>query len=273
MREHIELTGGARMAYALDDHTDPWRPADTVIFLHGIAESSEAWRAWVPYFSRRHKVIRPDLRGFGASTPMPLEFEWSLDVLVSDVDKLMTSLGLQSAHLVGAKLGGLIAMKFAARHPDRVKTLVIPGATVALAFLAPSIPGKVERMQREGIAAWAESTMRDRMGSGMDAQAVNWWIDLMGRAPASSVLGVYRMLPAIDIRSELPEIKAPTLVITSEDSGYYGSVEAFRAWQQTIPDSELQTLPGDSYHVAASHPDACAAKAAAFVAARAGSRA
>jgi pimeloyl-ACP methyl ester carboxylesterase len=41
------------------------------LFVHGLAESGEAWRGWVPYFSRRYRVARIDLRGFGRSTPMP----------------------------------------------------------------------------------------------------------------------------------------------------------------------------------------------------------
>ena len=48
---YLALPGGGKLYYALDDHTDAWRPAETVIFVHGYAETSEAWRGWVPHFS------------------------------------------------------------------------------------------------------------------------------------------------------------------------------------------------------------------------------
>jgi len=56
-------------------------------------------------------------------------------------------------------------------------------------------------------------------------------------------------------------------VITTEGSGL-ASVEETRAWQQRIPDSELLVLPGDSYHVAASHAVQCAQATLAFMARR-----
>ena len=68
--------------------------------------------------------------------------------------------------------------------------------------------------------------------------------------------------PAVDITADLPNIAAPTLVMTSTNSGYYGTSKAFANWQRNIPDSELVLIPGDSYHISASYPDACAGKAA-----------
>jgi pimeloyl-ACP methyl ester carboxylesterase len=56
----------------------------------------------------------------------------------------------------------------------------------------------------------------------------------------------------------------PTLVITTEGSGL-ASVEETRAWQQIIPNSDLLVLPGNSYHVAASHAIQCAQATLAFI--------
>jgi pimeloyl-ACP methyl ester carboxylesterase len=53
-------------------------------------------------------------------------------------------------------------------------------------------------------------------------------------------------------------------VITTDGSGL-GSVEAVRAWQKTIKASELMVVPGDSYHVAATHPELCAEAALDFI--------
>jgi pimeloyl-ACP methyl ester carboxylesterase len=57
--------------YLVDDYTDPWCTPGTILLLHGNAESSAAWYAWVPQLAHRYHVVRPDMRGFGASTPIP----------------------------------------------------------------------------------------------------------------------------------------------------------------------------------------------------------
>ena len=61
---YLELPD-CRLHYVVDDHTDPWTRPDTVLFVHGFTESTEAWRGWVPHFSRRYRVVRIDQRGFG----------------------------------------------------------------------------------------------------------------------------------------------------------------------------------------------------------------
>ena len=58
------------------------------------------------------------MRGYGASTPMPRDFPWSLDVVIDDFIRLMDELGIERFHLVGAKIAGMIARRFAARFPE-----------------------------------------------------------------------------------------------------------------------------------------------------------
>src|SRR5687768_12185074 len=70
--------------YAVDDFTDGWRAHDTVLFVHGLAESGEVWRPFVPHFARDFRVIRLDLRGFGRSTPMAADYPWHFNTLVAD---------------------------------------------------------------------------------------------------------------------------------------------------------------------------------------------
>jgi hypothetical protein len=61
-------------------------------------------------------------------------------------------------------------------------------------------------------------------------------------------------------------------VITTSSSGL-GSIEETRAWQEKIPSSRLLVMPGNSYHVAASHADQCAAETLRFIQSHGGGRA
>ena len=97
------------MHYEVDDFTDPWTSPETVLLLHGNAESGLAWWRWVPKLGRQYRVVRPDMRGFGQSSPMPRDYPWTLDRLIEDFCLLMDHLGIDRFHLVGAKIGGTVA--------------------------------------------------------------------------------------------------------------------------------------------------------------------
>jgi len=253
--------------YRVDDFTDPWATPETILLLHGNAESSLAWYAWVPRLARRFRVVRPDMRGYGASTPMPREFPWSLDVIIDDYARLMDSLGVRRFHLVGAKIGGIVARAFAARRAERVATLTVIGSPPPLRQGAERIPALTEEFETLGVEHWARRTMAGRLGDTFPAEGVEWWIKFMGGAPLSTLIGFNARINYSDIRADLPKIACPTLVITTHESGL-ASVEETRAWQETIRDSELLVIPGNSYHVAASHAERCAEATLEFIARR-----
>ena len=86
----------------------------------------------------------------------------------------------------------------------------------------------------------------------------------MAATATSTLAGFNASIANVDISAELPAIRCPTLVITTEGSAL-GTVDQTRAWQGLIPNSRLLVLPGDSYHVAASDADRCAQETLAFI--------
>lgn len=254
----FEISPGVHLAYAIDDFTDPWVPAPTVILLHGLAESGEAFRAFVPALSRHARVLRLDLRGYGASTPMPADHAWRFDELVSDVVAMLAHLGLARVHVVGGKIGGTIALALAARHPGLVDRLAVLGGPASLTGMASRTPEWRAHIAAQGVPAWVAASNTGRMGTRMTPAALGWWTETMGRTAASTLDGFLQMVPSVDVTAEVDRIAAPTLVVTTTGSGL-GSVDEVRAWQERIAGSRLVVLDNDSYHVAASDPDATAA--------------
>src|SRR5688572_20686836 len=94
--------------YEDDDLTDPWRVPKPVLLVHGMAESSRAWYAWVTHLSRWLRVLRPDLRGFGRSTvpDNAADYPWSTTNFAADLVNFLDALDIDAVHIVGAKLGG-----------------------------------------------------------------------------------------------------------------------------------------------------------------------
>ena len=251
--------------YRTDDFTDPWSAPETVLLLHGNAESSLAWYAWVPTLARRYRVVRPDMRGFGASTPMPRDFPWSLDRIIEDFCLLMDSLQTRRFHLVGAKIAGVIARAFAARRPERIASLTVVGSPPPLRAGSEKIPELTREIETKGVEHWARRNMAGRLGDSFPAAGVEWWAKFMGSTAQSTELGFNATINYSDIRADVKRIACPTLVITTEGSGL-ASVEETRAWQEQIPRSRLLVLPGNSYHVAATHAAQCAQATLDFIA-------
>jgi pimeloyl-ACP methyl ester carboxylesterase len=255
--------------YQVDDFTSPWSEPETILMMHGNAESGASWYGWVPSLAGHYRLVRPDMRGSGASTPMPRDFPWTLDVMIDDYCRLMDSLGVERFHVVSAKIGGTIARAFAARRPERVRTLTVVGSPTPLRVGADAaIPERIKEFDEGGVEKWARRTMGGRLGSSFPPEGVEWWIKFMGRTAVSTQVGFIGFIANADIRADVPKITCPTLVITTEGSGL-ASVDETRAWQQTIPNSELLVLPGDSYHVAASDAERCAEATLEFIQRRA----
>ena len=260
----IKLGADLDMHYEIDDFTDPWKDSETILMLHGNCESGAVWFGWVPHLARDFRIVRPDMRGYGRSTPVPRDFAWTIDVVIDDFIGLMDRLGVARFHLVGAKIAGFIARRFAARFPDRVITLTVVGTPPPIYDVAARVESLTAEIERGGIEGWARRSMAGRLGSRFPAAGVEWWIRLMSRTPVSSQICFVRNIPKADITADLPRIQCPTLVITTEGSAL-GSVESTRAWQQMIPHSTLLVLPGDSYHAAASDADRCAQATREFI--------
>jgi 3-oxoadipate enol-lactonase len=257
---------GLDMHYEVDDFTDPWTQPETILLLHGNCESGAAWYGWVPHLARRFRVVRPDMRGFGRSTPMARNFPWTLDVLIEDYIRLMDALRIERFHLVGAKIGGTIARPFAARRAERVLTLTVVGSPPPFREGAKQrIPAWTKDFEQNGVEAWARRTMAGRLGASFPPEGVEWWTRYMGRTDRESQIGFIGTIACVDITQDILKIRCPTLVITTQESGL-ASVEENRAWQQKIPNSKLLVLPGNSYHVAVSDAEGCVKATLEFIA-------
>ena len=252
------------MHYLVDDYSDPWLKPDAILLIHGNNESGAAWYGWTPHLARKFKVVRPDMRGFGASTPMPRDFPWTLDIVIDDYLRLMDALNIERFHLVGAKIGGVIGRAFAARHPDRVRTLTVAGSPPPMRADKDTLAARVKEVEELGIEYWARRSMGSRLGTTFPQAGVEWWIKYMGRTALSTEIGFVGTINFSDITEDVKKIKCPMLVITTEESGL-GSVAQMRAWQQQVAHSELVVLKGDSFHAAATDPDASALATRDFV--------
>jgi pimeloyl-ACP methyl ester carboxylesterase len=258
---------GVEIAYELFG-----RPADPpILLIHGLATQMLGWPDGLCRMlaDRGHAVIRFDNRDVGLSTHFhdapPVDVpallrgdvstaSYRLSNMARDTTGLMDALELDSAHLVGASLGGTIAQTVAIEHPERVRTLTSimsttgdpavgqPTREALAAILAPPASDREGFIARTVRAyevvgspgfAFDRSALEERTGKAFDR----------GYDPP----GVMRQLAALvasgDRTERLRTVRVPTLVIHGR-ADPLADVSGGRATAAAIPGAELVTYEG-----------------------------
>jgi pimeloyl-ACP methyl ester carboxylesterase len=94
-----------------------------VVLIGGLGSQIESWATQVPVYSKHFKVVVFDNRGAGRSQkPEP---GYTTEDLADDAAALMDVLGIETAHIVGKSMGGMIGQWLAIKHPEKVRKLVL----------------------------------------------------------------------------------------------------------------------------------------------------
>lgn len=117
--------GGHEIVYL--ERTAPNESAEVLLLLHGFTADKGNWPRFVRRIEPRYRVIAPDWPAHGESTYIP-DGDYSIAAQAERLEGFLDALDVTSAHLVGNSMGGAIAARFAARHPDRVRTLTLMNA-------------------------------------------------------------------------------------------------------------------------------------------------
>jgi len=257
-----------------EDHGDPAHPA--MLLIMGFGAQLTLWPIELveALVARGFRVIRYDNRDIGLShkfdgvrAPGLIKLTllgklgikprvpYTLADMADDGAGLLDALGIQSAHIVGASMGGMIAQHFAARHPRRTLSLTSIFSTTGNPKLPPArreaIAVLIKRPQstEEGLLVEHGMLLARTIGSpGYPAEEVRLRANVTANVRRSFYPeGPTRHLSAIvadgDRRKMLRGIAAPTLVLHGEDDPLV-PVEGGRDTAASIPGARLKTIPG-----------------------------
>lgn len=269
----VKGVGKPTLHYRVDDYTDPWTNAGAILLQHGYARSSLFWHAWVPHLARFYKVVRPDLRGHGAS---PVDFapatESTLAGYVGDVLAVLNELKLDTIHYCGESFGGVIGMVLAAEHPERVRTLSMVSAPVyqsqkSQAVYAAGFPTREEALRTLGTKKWAEVVYgaADFFPEGTDPALRRWYVGEIGKTDAEVLCGLNGLLRDANVKDWLPRIAAPVLSLYPT-SGLLTGSEQEALLAAGIRTLRMIHLPTRSHAVLTLYPAECALHVLDFVA-------
>jgi 3-oxoadipate enol-lactonase len=227
------------VSYTVDGAAD----APVVVLSNSLGATRAMWDPQVPALAERFRVVTYDTRGHGES-PTPAG-PYRLDDLVDDLGALLDEVGAERAHVVGLSLGGMTALRLAAREPDRVHRLAVMctsakpdptpfldrAAAVRSGGTAPLAPAVVGRWLTPAFAA-------DHPDLVARLEAMIATADDEGYAACCEVVA------SVDLRADLGRIAAATLVISGEEDQALPPAHQ-QAIVDGIPDAELVTVsPG-----------------------------
>ncbi len=187
--------------------------APTVVMAGSLGSTSSMWDPQVPELSARYRVVRYDTRGHGRSpvgdTPC------RIDDLADDLLALIDRLDVDAVHLVGLSLGGMTAMRLAARNPDRVTSLSLL-CTSALLGPAEGWLSRAAAVRAHGTGAVADAVVGRWFSPDFLAtqpERVTYFRNMIAATSPEGYAACCEAIAAMDLRADLSAIAAPTLVI------------------------------------------------------------
>lgn len=240
---------GARIAYATCGAGPPLVRAPHPMSHLRFDWDSPVWHHWLSLFTRRHTLIRYDLRGCGLSDREGLDF--SFEKLVDDLEAVVDAAGIQRFALFGISGGGATAVAYAARHPERVSHLVLHGAFCRGRLAGNPTPKQTQEteLHLKAIELGFESDnpgMRQfytsiRMPDGTVDQnrAFN---DLMRLATnPTNYTNLLRAYFQADVRDLAPQVRCPTTIFHVREDGVIAFDEG-RSLAALIPGARFVPL-------------------------------
>jgi class 3 adenylate cyclase len=207
------------------------------------------------------RVITFDKRGVGLSDPVAMASMPPVEDWMDDLRAVMDAVGSERAAVIASMAGGFLACVFAATYPERTTALVLVDAFARFVrgdgYSFGPDPGSIEDRLREIRSGWGEGTMLDLFAPDLagDLATRNAW----GRFERHSVspgtaLAMVPMINRTDIRSVLPAIRVPTLVLSRSESPV--SPEHGRYLAENIPGAKYVEVEGRSSLMWAGDQDA-----------------
>ncbi|MEU1281743.1 alpha/beta hydrolase [Streptomyces sp. NPDC005805] len=224
--------------------------ADTpsIVLVHGTRFSAGQWSPQLAALQEEFAVTAVDLPGHGARSTEPWSLKAAADVIADAVDALDRG----PAVVVGHSLGGYASLEFAHRHPERLRGLVLAGASASTrgGWSAPYrwIAGLVPRLPADRLTRWNDALLRRlyppevvdatiRAGYAFHTLPAAWG-EVLGRFDADS----------------LRRVKTPVLLLNGEKDTVFRSGE--REFVRAHPHARVELIPRARHLANFDDPDA-----------------
>ena len=229
---------------------------EAILLIHGTGASLHTWEKWIDILSPGYRVISFDLPGFGLTGPDP-NHNYQISRYTSILDSLMVKLKVDSFHIAGNSLGGLVAWRYTTQFPQKILTLNLidaaglpqPGKKPPFIFQLAKLPVLSTLLQKVTPKSIIKNSMLDvyKNDQLVTEKLIDRYFELSLREGnrTAFVKRMSQLNEKLDI-SDLKKITAPVLIQWGKDDRWIPLANAFE-FQKLIPKAEL--IIYDSGHV------------------------
>jgi esterase len=264
-------------ARGLNFHYVEWgnAAAPPLLCLHGITQTAHSWDEVAADLANDYRVLSLDQRGHGDSDWAP-DGDYTRQTQAADIDAITDALGLRQFILAGMSMGGINAITFTARHPEKVRALIIVDVSPEIQtrgvenirhfIQAPdeldSFEAFVERAHQFNPRRSLDN-IRSRLSHNLKQLPNGKWTWKYDKALRSGERG-FQASALLNLWDDVRAIRCPTLVIKGGESDIL-SAESATKLQAAIPGSRLAVVPGAGHSVMGDNPVAFVAAAREFL--------
>ena len=243
------VLNGIRLYYEVHGQGTP------LVLMHGFAGTAESWKPQIPDLSARYRLILYDARGHWRSESPRSADLYSHEIFAEDLGALLDHLGAETAVVGGLSMGGVIALTFYFKYPERTRALIL--ADTGPGFRNPEHRAAWTRsretvarlLEEEGMPAFARSKYAEL--DYYTAPEIMLQHDPIGLAHVNRKVLV---IPDSRLIDRLPEVSVPTLVIVGADDTDFLAASAVMA--RKIPDAAQVVIPKAGHGANVDQPEA-----------------
>lgn len=234
-----------------------------VVLLHALGTDHSLFDRMVPLLPPGLRIIRPDMRGHGRTSPGA--GPGKMGQLVRDAERLLDQLALKDATIIGVSVGGMIAQALAAKRPDLVRALVLANTAVKIGT-PETWAARIEAVRAGGIPAVAGAVLDRWFGAGAPDPTI--------RAAAAAMLAAQsregyiagcEAIAGTDLLTPSSGLTQPALVLAGSRDGSTPP-DLVRDLAATIPGARYHLIRGAGHLSCLDRPEEFARLVAAFLA-------
>ena len=230
---------------------------EPLLLIMGLSYPSYMWHRSRPYLAKQFRTIALDNRGVGQSDAPPSVY--SMALMAGDAAAVLDAASVETAHVFGVSMGGMIAQEFALQYPHRVRSLILGSTAAGGPHAVQPQPEALEALLRRDLTPeqskeailpfiYDPATPRERIEEDMVIR-MKWYPTPQGYQ--GQLQGIFGW----EASSRLAQITAPTLVIHGESDRLVPPANA-RLIAERIRDAKLVLIPGASHIFATDQPAA-----------------
>jgi 3-oxoadipate enol-lactonase len=192
-----------------------------LLLVHGLGMSGDMFEPIAEPLSKRHRLIIPDLRGWGRSRNLPPPY--SVKQQATDLAVLLDHLDITSADALGYSQGGPVVQELALDYPAKVRRLILSNTyAYNMATMKEKIEGHIVPLliRLLGVRLFVKLMISQglkQIPKEQGAWVANLIASTWGEADAKSIALAWSEAMAFDSRARLKEIKCPTLVVAGSN--------------------------------------------------------